>query len=128
MHRRQVWIHNQCNQCRILEQKYGACSVFVSFVSSSSAKIFLLGLEFIFVDLAAGISLTQDLYRRILLLLFAFANEPTNSHDETDDKQDPEKKHHRHHSPTPPPHRMHFPVPLVHTLLCLQRTRASHNT
>src|SRR6266581_8433259 len=39
----------------------------------SSAKILLFGLKLILVDLAARVSLTQDLYRRIQLLLFAFA-------------------------------------------------------
>src|SRR4029434_9340195 len=92
---------------------------------SSSSEIFLFGLKLIFVDLAARIPLTKDLERGIRLLLFAFADEPTNSHNQADDEKHPEKKHHRHHAdpPTPPPHRMHFPVPLVHALLRQQRDR-----
>src|SRR4030095_1769731 len=109
----------------LFERSHERCSELINSPYSSSAEIFFLGLEFVFVDLAARIPLTKDIERGIQLLLSAFAEKPTNSHDQADDKKRPEQKHHRHHAdpPAPPPHRMHFPVPLVHALLGQQRGR-----
>src|SRR6187399_1710348 len=64
---------------------------------SSSAEIFSSGLELLFVDFASRVSLTQNFERRIRRPFSAFAEEPADSHDKTDDENHPEEKHHRHH-------------------------------
>src|SRR5689334_3391970 len=90
----------------------------------SSPEIPFSSLELVFVDLAARVALANNLKGRIRRSFSTFAEEPPNRHDQANDENYPEKKHHCHHreSPTPPPHRVHIPVPFVEALLRDQRT------
>src|SRR4029078_696601 len=78
----------------------------------------------VFVELSGRVPRANNLKGRIRCSFATFAEEPPNRHDQANDENYPEKKHHRHHPdpPTPPPHRVHIPVPFVEALLRDQRT------
>src|SRR5512134_4199636 len=67
----------------------------------SSAKIALLRLEFVLVDLASCVPLAQNVEGSIRSGSIAVSGEPANREHDAHDHDAPEHQHHQHH-PEPP--------------------------
>src|SRR5262249_30190076 len=99
--------------------------------AASDSEVPLSGLEFLFIDVTAGIALAQNFERFVAWGQTPLADEPAQAEDECRDDDRPEHQHHEHHqeaASTPHEHhRVGAPVPFPRTILRKRHGRDQHH-